>query len=380
MNNDKELYMKTIGLILEKFLVMSLISLFLLLHFSSAIAATYTYTYDNLDRLTGVTADDGTFIASYTYDDAGNRLSMEIQGVQLETPSVTDSGEYSLDASQLDVHVTTYGSEYGNLGYYYGLGASCGLTDIQDWSEFIPDENGNILLDTLNLPHGDLFISTQIVNFAGEIVSETGCSDGILILDPFGDYDNDTFTNITEDEVGSNPLNFNSRPGDTAIPLSVGYNMIAIPADLYYPVDLGDSLTLLGDSTEIEKVMAYDHTTGEFITLIPEDPANPGFILNGGEGLIVYAIQQKDINFTTVRCVAPDLQPGINLIEISCPPVGYTATEFLVDTGAENLSGIQRFNHETGAFETLGFDSDDVVVGDDFPIVPGEGYFVFVKE
>ena len=372
--------MKINELRVVKLMSMSLTILFLLLSFSYGTAATTTYTYDNLNRLTGAITNDGTLTASYTYDNVGNRLSMGIQGLQLEIPSVTDSGEYSLDTTQLDLNSTLYDPKFGNLIYHYALGTSCELTDIQDWSEFFPDENGNVLLETLNLPYGELFISVRMLNFAGEIVSENGCSDGTLILDPLGDNDNDTFNNSTEHGIGSNPLNFNSRPGDTAIHLYSGFNMIAIPTDLSYPADLRDVLPLIGSSLEINEVLAPNKQTANYVSLRPENPLNPEHILHGGEGLIVYGSQEKEINFTTVLCVDLDLKQGVNLIGVSCPPVGYTAAEFLLDVGIENISSIQRFNSESGFFETIGFDANGAVVGNDFPIVRGEGYFVYMKQ
>jgi hypothetical protein len=48
--------------------------------------------------------------------------------------------------------------------------------------------------------------------------------------------------------------------------------------------------------------------------------------------------------------------------------------------GDENASSIQRFNVETGSFETLTFLSDGQPAGMDFPITPCEGCFIFMKQ
>ncbi len=42
---------------------------------------TYTYTYDSLNQLTGVTTSDDSFTASYSYDDGGNITSKTVNGV-----------------------------------------------------------------------------------------------------------------------------------------------------------------------------------------------------------------------------------------------------------------------------------------------------------
>lgn len=42
---------------------------------------TYTYTYDSLNQLTGVTTSDNSFTASYSYDDGGNITSKTVNGI-----------------------------------------------------------------------------------------------------------------------------------------------------------------------------------------------------------------------------------------------------------------------------------------------------------
>jgi len=172
----------------------------------------------------------------------------------------------------------------------------------------------------------------------------------------------------------SDPL---SRP--VAVHLKKGFNLIAIPADVSTQYDLKDWLPVLGDNTEIEKVMVYDEREDKFVTLIPGSSSNPGFTLKGGEGLIVYAKLDKNITFTSVLCSTLDLTPGFSLVGFACPEDGYSAYQLLNDLGSENVSSIQRYSMEKGAFETAGFTQDGQLVGVDFTIVAGEGYFVYTK-
>ena len=165
----------------------------------------------------------------------------------------------------------------------------------------------------------------------------------------------------------------------TTIHLKKGFNLIAIPADVSTQSDLKDWLPELGDSSKIEKVMVYDHQAGKFITLIPGDPLNESFMLNGGEGLIVYAKQNKDVTFTSVLCATLDLKPGFNLVGFACPADEYTVFQLLSDLGSENVTSIQRYSTTNGVFETAGFGPDGQLVGVDFPIVAGEGYFIYMK-
>ena len=99
-----------------------------------------------------------------------------------------------------------------------------------------------------------------------------------------------------------------------------------------------------------------------------------------GEGLIVYSKQNKNITFTFVLCSTLDLTPGFNLVGFACPEEDYSAYQILNDLGRENVSSIQRYSTEKGAFETAGFRQDGQLAGVDFPIIPGEGYFIFMKQ
>ena len=178
---------------------------------------------------------------------------------------------------------------------------------------------------------------------------------------------------------GDIALSANFAYGEITVPIYKGFNLISIPDDVSGNPDLRDWMPVIGDSTEIEKVMAYDDQTDEYITLIPDSPDNPGFILTNGEGLIVYAKQDKEAVFNSQHCTVLDLKKGHNLIGFGCPPDDYSAFELLIELGSENASSVQRYNPITGQFESAGFDENDQPVGVDFMIVPGEGYFIECK-
>jgi hypothetical protein len=73
----------------------------------------------------------------------------------------------------------------------------------------------------------------------------------------------------------TDPTDASSSPA-AIVHLKKGFNLIGIHA----AGDLGDWLQALGDSTEIEKVMAYDSQAETFVTLIPGDPSNVEFTLH----------------------------------------------------------------------------------------------------
>ena len=191
-------------------------------------------------------------------------------------------------------------------------------------------------------------------------------------------YAEDTHGNIIYSDVRKHFIQtVIARP--TTVQLQKGFNLIAIQEDVTHLPDLKDWLPMLGDISEIEKVFVYNDQAEEFVTLIPGSATNPSFMLQGGEGLIVYAKQDKEITFATLLSSARDLKQGFNLVGFACPVDGYTAFQLLSDLGSENVASIQRYSTNKGAFETAGFGPAGQFVGVDFVIVPGEGYFIYMK-
>ena len=83
-------------------------------------ASTYSYTYDALNRLTGITNPDAS-TASYRYDNAGNRTNATVSGVM--TPATFDGADqmlangttnYTYDANG---NLTSAGGPNGTTSY-----------------------------------------------------------------------------------------------------------------------------------------------------------------------------------------------------------------------------------------------------------------------
>ena len=204
-----------------------------------------------------------------------------------------------------------------------------------------------------------------------------------LGTDPFNpDTDGDGFTDGEELAAGTDPLDPNSKPvaGPVTVSLKTGFNLMSIPASVSVNQDLKDWLPVIGNSEQIDKVMVFNPATGQFVTFIPGDPDNPSFVLSGGEGLIVYAKQVREVAFAGQRCAALNLRAGFNLIGFTCVPQGYSAYDVLEALGANAVSSIQRYSTEKGAFESAGFNANDGPVGIDFPIHAGEGYFIYMRQ
>lgn len=243
-------------------------------------------------------------------------------------------------------------------------GTELGITDpIPD-----PDGNGPMLGTDTNI-----FIADADPTTTTDPLNKDSDDDGAW------DGAEDANHNGLVDAGETDPNDILSNPS-TLIHLKKGFNLIAIPADVTGQADLRDWLPAFGDSSEIEKVMAYDEANSRFVTLIPGGSSSPSFELQGGEGLIIYATGEKQVGFMSVDCSSLDLEQGFNLVGFSCPANGYSAYKLLNDLGSENVSSVQRYSVDKGGFETAGFGQDGQLAGVDFPIIPGEGYFLFMKQ
>jgi hypothetical protein len=68
------------------------------------------------------------------------------------------------------------------------------------------------------------------------------------------------------------------------------------------------------------------------------------------------------------------------LTRLSCPLEDYSAFDLLAELGSDHAISAERYSAEKGAFEWAGFGPEGQIVGVDFPIVPGEGYLVAMKQ
>jgi hypothetical protein len=75
-----------------------------------------------------------------------------------------------------------------------------------------------------------------------------------------------------------------------------------------------------------------------------------------------------------------NLTTGLNLVGHPAAPDDLTAFKWLEELSDDMVTSIQCFNTATGAFKTAAFGPDGQLVGVDFPLVPGEGYFIFMKQ
>ena len=180
------------------------------------------------------------------------------------------------------------------------------------------------------------------------------------------------------------PDNSDSQPGMTVLVLYTGYNQICFPAETMHYGDLETLLSDLGGSAVIEKVLVFDRESQQYREAGYDESGNfyGNMTLPAGQGLrglIIYAKKNASFEFTTKYCQPWDFVPGVNLTGFGCIPEGMTAFELLLAIDNETTrTNIQRFNPQTGQFETANH-QDVQPIGIDFPIMPGEGYLIYRK-
>lgn len=194
-------------------------------------AATITYTYNNLNCLNSVNYE-GEASITYTYDAAGNRLTLvSTAPTPPTTPTVTDDGLYIISTTQFHAEWTSEDSESGIAEYQYAIGTTPQGTDVVGWTSTgtvnSVTHTGLNLID--EIPH---YISVKARNGYG-LWSDVGSSDGIITLSPSGDYDGDGLTNNDEVNVhGTDPLASDTDGDGMPDGWEVGYGL-----DPINPVD-----------------------------------------------------------------------------------------------------------------------------------------------
>jgi hypothetical protein len=205
---------------------------------------------------------------------------------------------------------------------------------------------------------------------------------------PLEDTDKDGYINIYESEAGSDPLDSLSIPVDTELVLRVGYNIIGYPVTETGGITAFKLLELLGDETQIESLYLYDEIVGSYRVIAFESgiPHGEDGVIGYQQGVVVYAKAGMTLPFNKderpqqsfINCRSKNFRTGLNVITLPCAPPGLTSFQFLSALEREGvISSVQRFNPLSGEFETAGYRTGKIV-GMDFPIRGGEGYFLFM--
>lgn len=159
--------------------------------------------------------------------------------------------------------------------------------------------------------------------------------------------------------------------------------------------DLGPGLNLVGISNEqaastpsafallaawnlsagVIDIQKFDPATGQLLSA-----QNVDFAVVEGDALIAVTLASASLGLEGPSSCAPlAIAPGANYVSLSCVPPGFTARHLIQALGLSKLTSIARYDSVTGRFRTLVVDGSELV-GEDFPIVAGEGYLIYARE
>ncbi|BBO84835.1 hypothetical protein DSCO28_54010 [Desulfosarcina ovata subsp. sediminis] len=337
---------------------------------------------------------DGQVYVSVTLaDDACTTETSSVNSFQLGTPEgptawVTDGGIYATENTAI---FAEWGAEDPNsfdISYYtYSVGSEPCLADVVDWTQAASPGEWNI---PAGLDYDQTYyVCVKATNEYGAESETAAQTDGITILDPLGDPDEDGFTNDAELAAQSDPFNGYSVPGESEVSLSTGFNLVSFPAEVLFYQSIEELMAEMGGRDVISRVLIFDPDAQAYQEVGYDTAGN--FYNNGSaislsrgrslDGMIVYTLQGHTAVFTSQYCGTWEVQSGINLTGTGCEnALITTAFDLLSSIGQTDISiSIQRYNTETGRFETATDPGDGQATGVNFTIQPGEGYFVHVS-
>lgn len=203
---------------------------------------------------------------------------------------------------------------------------------------------------------------------------------GTLARDGRDDFDHDGISDLDEFLRGTDPTVSESVRTFTLV---AGLNVFAYPStSTSAPVTCRGLLTTMGTTTEVESLQRFNTATQRFETC--DRAGGQGFPVVASEGYMVQMLTDKALRLVSnATCRSVALNAGLNLIGLPSPPADLTCFGLLSALGEQTVASIQRFNTTTGRYEhcvyaNLG-SSSARPVGNDFPVVSGEGYMVYAK-
>jgi IPT/TIG domain len=171
-------------------------------------------------------------------------------------------------------------------------------------------------------------------------------------------------------------------PGGAAAvsaPITPGLNLTAVTAPLATGQLSAFPLLTAWKTSGVTAIESYDAASGKMLRAELDGGGNPtgsDFPLTENTSLFVYATVDASISLGSATSCSPlNLAAGFNLAGYACFPDPYLASEFLHSVGLANITSISRLDGPSGMWQTAAVDGGSVV-GDDFPLVAGEGYVI----
>ena len=269
-------------------------------------------------------------------------------------------------------------SAYSNCICIHGLDSDGdGLTDCAEIQDYFtnpnnPDTDGDGLSDGIETGVAGLDADPSTTTDPLSPDSDgDGYLDGNNGVEPCEDCNN----NGAVDENESNP-----SKEEHFISLSSGLQIFGYPAEV--PASLNSCFKLyqaFSPQQEINDIAHFNHATGTFERC--SFSGGNDFIVQAGEAYLINS-ESPTLHIIATAPVCPIflIKQGINLISHPSPHDTLSCYSWLESMPIINNSSLQKFNTQSGRYETCSLSTASVPTGDDFKILPGEGYILHSLE
>lgn len=164
--------------------------------------------------------------------------------------------------------------------------------------------------------------------------------------------------------------------------IAPGLNVTGVTAELTAGQLTAFPLLSLWKPLGVIAIESYDANSGKMLRAKLDGNGSPigtDFPLIENSALYVYSTQQSTLSLPDSTTCAPlNLAVGFNLTSHACFPVNYPASQFIASVGTANVTSLSRLDLHSGRWQTAAVDSG-TIVGDDFPLIAGEGYIVYAS-
>lgn len=172
-------------------------------------------------------------------------------------------------------------------------------------------------------------------------------------------------------------------PAVAVRPLAAGLNLIGVPAAL--KSQFPSAFTLLSawkaSSYPVTAIEGYHPASGALqrAELSQNNtPTGSDFALTENGALYIHATGNAELNLgEIVSCSAVTLKAGFNMFSYACLPDNFMASDLARSLGLASIQSIARFDQLSGRWLTTAVKAGTTPEGEDFPIIPGEGYLIY---
>lgn len=160
-----------------------------------------------------------------------------------------------------------------------------------------------------------------------------------------------------------------------------GFNVVGVSAPVQAQYVSAFPLLDAWKLSGITAIESYDHASSVMVRaeLVAGVPSGTDFPLAENSALFVHSSSGAVVSLGDVaECSALSLKTGFNLVSSFCPPAGYRAADLINSLGLSSILSIAKFDGPSARWITAAVNGA-AVVGEDFAIVPGDGFIIYAS-